>query len=403
MPPIDPKTLLFSLLAINAFMAASLLIAARGRATGRRQEGLSKWAAAVLVETAVWVLIGARGAIPDLASIVLANGLKAAVHALALAAIYDFQLRRWPRWQCLLPIALAVLMSAILIDDLRARFVWGGLVYGLQMVLIARALRAHPDSRDSRAGKLLFAGACMILALLGARALVAASGAGQLAEPFTSGTPHPVQMFAYFAILATAVMGSMSFVLMVKEREIMHLATIDSLTQVFSRHALMTRAEAELARRSSQPVAVLMIDVDHFKRINDTLGHPVGDEVLREVAQLLESRLRRYDVLGRYGGEEFCVIAPETDVTGAHALAEDLRGILAATPLHAGDSELAMTISIGVCVGRGGEHGTTLTELLAHADAALYVAKESGRNRVSVCPYCVDAGCTAPHPARAAG
>jgi diguanylate cyclase (GGDEF)-like protein len=122
--------------------------------------------------------------------------------------------------------------------------------------------------------------------------------------------------------------------------------------------------------------------VDHFKRINDTHGHPIGDEVLRKVADRLVGRLRGYDLLGRYGGEEFCVVAPDTDVAGALMLAESLREIIASSKFATECGEFSVSVSIGISycpsnVTRG------LMELLAEADAALYAAKQSGRNRVA--------------------
>jgi diguanylate cyclase (GGDEF)-like protein len=193
-----------------------------------------------------------------------------------------------------------------------------------------------------------------------------------------------VQLLAFVAVMATALIGTIGFVLMVKERtdrEILHMAMTDSLTQAPNRRALMQQAEQALARRSALPLALLMIDVDHFKRINDSHGHPAGDEVLRAVAALLAGRLRRPDILGRYGGEEFCVLAPETDRDGALKLAESLRATVAAAALAADATVLQVTISIGFALCPPGAQ-RQLPELLAEADCALYAAKQAGRNRV---------------------
>ena len=184
--------------------------------------------------------------------------------------------------------------------------------------------------------------------------------------------------------MATALLGSIGFVLMVKERadsEILHLALTDSLTQVPNRHALMEHAEHALARRNGAPLALLMIDVDHFKQINDTHGHPAGDEVLRQVARLLSERLRGGDLLGRYGGEEFCVVAPDTDTEGALTLAESLRKTIATSPFSTECGTLSVSVSIGIshCPS---EAMRELKEVLAESDAALYTAKQTGRNRV---------------------
>jgi len=380
---LDPVTLLFALIVSNAMAMLSLLVAIAGNRDGRR-EGMGKWAAAMLLETLTWVLIAARGTLPDVYTIVLANLFKAGGHALVLAAICEFQRRRAPAWQYFVPVALDTLMAALLIDDLRGRFVWGGLIFGFQVILIGRALITDPETRIGRAWRLLFAGVVLILLVLALRAAVALFGHHELAQPQVGVAPHPVQIFAFLAIMATALLGTFGFLLMVKERtdrEILHLAMTDSLTRVPNRRALMEQAEHALARRSGLPLALLMIDVDHFKRINDQHGHPTGDEVLRKVAELLVGRLRGQDILGRYGGEEFCVIAPDTDGEGARKLAESLRETAAVTPLHTGQGEVGVTISIGYALCPATSE-RTLKKLLAEADIALYAAKQAGRNRV---------------------
>lgn len=382
---LDPRTLLFALILCNALMVLSLFLAASSRNKDGERDGMGKWAAAILLETLTWTLVAARGHIPDAFSIIVANALKAGAHALILAAICEFQRRALPRWQYFAPVALTLVLATILVDDIRGRFIWVGLVYAFQMVLVARALWSDPETRAGRAWRLLFGGAAMIVLVLGLRAFVALSGQGELAQPQTAGAPHWVQIISFVAVMATALLGSIGFVLMVKERadrEILHLAMTDSLTQVPNRRALMEYARHALAGRNGSPLALLMIDVDHFKRINDTHGHPTGDEVLLKVAGRLAGRLRGHDLLGRYGGEEFCVIAPDTDHGGALTLAESLREIIAATTVVTECGELSVSVSIGIAhcpshVTRG------LKEILAEADAALYAAKQAGRNRVA--------------------
>ena len=381
---LDPRTLLFSLILTYALTVLSLVVAATDGNAGRKRDGMGKWALAMFLETLTWALIAARGTIPDAFSIIVANGLKAASHALILAAIYEFQQRQGPRWQYWVPVALTLLMAAILLDDIRGRFIWGGLVFGFQMVLIARALMSDQETRAGRAWRLLFGGVATIVLVLGLRAVVALSGFGDFAQPQGTAAPHPVQIISFIAVMSTALLGSIGFVLMVKERtdrEIMHLAMTDSLTQVPNRRALMEHAEHALARRSGTPLALLMIDVDNFKLINDTHGHPTGDEVLRKVAGRLAGRLRGHDLLGRYGGEEFCVVAPDTDTGGALTLAESLRETIASAPFATEQGELSVSVSIGI------SHSPPnikreLKEVLTEADAALYTAKHTGRNRV---------------------
>lgn len=402
---LDPRTLLFSLILTNILTVLSLFVAVHGQGRGQRN-GMGKWAAAMALETLTWVLIAARGQVPDFVSVALANTLKASAHALILLAIAEFQGRALPRWQPILPVALTLAAATLLLDDLQSRFVWLGLIYTLQMLLVMRTLLADPETRSGRAWRLLFAGAAALVAVLALRAIVALAEPGALSQ--LDGTPHWVQLLAFVVLMATALLGSIGFILMVKERadrEVMHLAMTDSLTQVPNRRALIDQAERTLARRGGQPVAVLMIDVDHFKRINDKHGHPVGDAVLRQIAALLMNRLRRHDIMGRYGGEEFCVVAPDADAENAHRLAEALRELVASTPLSTEQGELSVSISIGfTCCQANGEK--PLDAVLAEADAALYAAKQAGRNRVArfqpQAPDTAEAGAAQPALAPAA-
>jgi diguanylate cyclase (GGDEF)-like protein len=180
------------------------------------------------------------------------------------------------------------------------------------------------------------------------------------------------------------LLGSVGFVLMVKERmerEIMHLAMTDSLTQIPNRRALMQYVEHALARRSGTPVALLMIDVDHFKEINDTHGHLIGDDVLRTISGSLVGRLRRSDFLGRYGGEEFLVVAPDTGLDVAMTMAESLRELIAAIQFTSSEWSFTVSVSIGVAICPPNVK-CELNEVLAEADSALYTAKKTGRNKV---------------------
>ncbi len=163
------------------------------------------------------------------------------------------------------------------------------------------------------------------------------------------------------------------------------LALTDPLTHTHNRRALIERLTEELerARRYSLALALLIVDLDHFKTVNDSYGHLVGDEVLRGVARMLQREARAVDVVARYGGEEFIVILPETTAEGAVALAERIRERIANTPPVAGGEYgwLRVTVSIGVATVPS-SHANSPEELIALADAALYRAKAEGRNRV---------------------
>jgi len=161
--------------------------------------------------------------------------------------------------------------------------------------------------------------------------------------------------------------------------EVQRLAVQDELTGLANRRHFLTVAERDLssASRHERPLCALMIDIDHFKLVNDTYGHPTGDDVIRVVAQRLQQHVRAVDVVGRYGGEEFAVVLPDTE-SGAQ-MAERLLAGVADTPVPTRSGPLSVTVSIGharLAPGR-----PSLTELLARADRALYVAKRDGRNR----------------------
>jgi eukaryotic-like serine/threonine-protein kinase len=164
--------------------------------------------------------------------------------------------------------------------------------------------------------------------------------------------------------------------------QVRRMATIDMLTGLFTRNHFFSEADKQfrIARRYQRPVAAIMVDIDQFKRINDTYGHPIGDEVIREVAARLRGAARDSDVLGRYGGEEFALITPETGGS-ATRLGERLRQAVCREPVPTGVGPLDVTISVGVAhLDGAGQH---LRELFASADAALYQAKQNGRNRVA--------------------
>jgi diguanylate cyclase (GGDEF)-like protein len=164
-----------------------------------------------------------------------------------------------------------------------------------------------------------------------------------------------------------------------------HQATHDGLTGLWNRKAIEELLEIELARgrRSNRAAMAIMIDIDNFKQINDTYGHPVGDAVLREVARRLEEVARRGDMVGRYGGEEFLVVLALDHIQGAEIAAERYRNRIDSVPVQAGEHLIAVTVSLGVGIGRNADELDS-ERLLKLADDALYKAKDAGRNRIEV-------------------
>jgi two-component system cell cycle response regulator len=161
-------------------------------------------------------------------------------------------------------------------------------------------------------------------------------------------------------------------------------ATHDALTGLLNRRAILETLEKELARstREGTPLSVIMADLDHFKRINDTYGHLVGDAVLREAALRIQAAMRVYDAVGRYGGEEFLVVSPGCGLPEAAEQAERLRKRISKAAVHGRDSAIAVTMSLGVVTATAEVRQPG--DLLRLADDALYAAKHGGRDRVEV-------------------
>ena len=170
---------------------------------------------------------------------------------------------------------------------------------------------------------------------------------------------------------------------LIRETEALErLASIDGMTGLNNRRNFMELAESEWARfkRYGRPLALLMIDVDHFKSVNDTYGHDIGDEVIRAVADTLQKQKRVPDIAGRLGGEEFALLLPEATLDSAVAAAERLRGLVEAQVIAVDGQHIPVTISVGASAVQAETLG--IEELIKQADVALYEAKRSGRNRV---------------------
>ncbi|HXU94612.1 MAG TPA: GGDEF domain-containing protein [Gallionella sp.] len=162
-----------------------------------------------------------------------------------------------------------------------------------------------------------------------------------------------------------------------------HQASTDALTGVYNRHWMGKAFPRALQRCShnKQPFAVMVVDIDHFKKINDTYGHLVGDLALKTVARCMVENLRPHDLLARYGGEEFAVLLTEADLESAKMVAERLRAKIAAAEIRSDDISFHVTLSIGITPT---QHEEKLEHLIHEADQALYRAKQNGRNRVEV-------------------
>ena len=196
---------------------------------------------------------------------------------------------------------------------------------------------------------------------------------------------HATDFLHHLAIIASFALENV-----VNRARLVRSGLTDVLTGWHNRRYLQTRLREELARaqRDETPLVCMMIDVDHFKRVNDQYGHLVGDEILCEVAHRIEFQVRASDVSARYGGEEFVILLPNTDVSQAAPLAERIRTTVSGTPIpRSGGDSLPITVSIGIAQYRpkvDDDLKLSGDRLLAQADVALYEAKAAGRNAISV-------------------
>jgi diguanylate cyclase (GGDEF)-like protein/PAS domain S-box-containing protein len=193
---------------------------------------------------------------------------------------------------------------------------------------------------------------------------------------FSEQDAYLIELFAQQA--AVAVQNANLF------SEVQRLATIDPLTNVYNRRFFFERAQKELRRsvRYHNPMTIVMLDIDHFKAVNDQFGHPCGDEVLRRVADVCRSSTRNFDVIGRYGGEEFILLLPETGLEGAIATAERIRVEIERLKIIMHNGRIGVTVSVGIA--SLGVENTELDQMLSQADQALYAAKQGGRNRIEI-------------------
>ena len=385
----DVPTMLVMIIVSSLLMAACLAVVG----SGRRREGLGRWAVALLLSALAHLLLMLRGQVPDVLSIVAGNVLLAGVIVGMTAAVYRFQGRAVPWLWLLTPAVLMAVLCVVFIEDFTARVSIVGCLMGLQALWAIRvALHGHRTA-VGYGHWLLVTGFGLEAMVLGARGLVPAF-MGDAAGDILHG--NVLQTLTFMSSFGVVLVSSLGFVFMSRDRADERnrlMAALDSLTGVANRRSMIAALKRDVARalRTCQPIALLMVDIDHFKNVNDQHGHLAGDQVLCNVANVLDKRVRAQDLVSRYGGEEFIVLLPDTDLAGAEQLARDLcRSVRESHCTVAGShgipgARIAVTVSIGVFGGLL-ESGDRWDMLIAAADRALYQAKKNGRNRVEVAP-----------------
>lgn len=374
---IDVPTL-WALLALADGALAALVgigLAARGR------DGAAAWCASLAVRSLAFLLFASRLEPRD-GALAVAAGLLALSMTLQAAAIAAFDRRSLPGWVHSAAIAAVAVPVALVASDASSAILFGGLVMGT--LLAGDAIFAWGTRGARGAGRAILAGCFAAAALLFVSRGVAAAIHADPLQAFTA--PTSAQSVAWLVAAAAAIASSFAFLLMHHERAVaqaLRLATLDPLTGAHNRRTFQEVAEREMsrARRAGQPLSIVMVDIDHFRAVNEKYGQRAGDAMLQRVAEVLRAALRKEDMLVRYGGEEFLVLLPDVPGPGAVIVAGRLRKAVAAAEVAVGELRLALTVSAGVAA-RLDEGPESIDALVTRAEEALALAKRRGRNRV---------------------
>ncbi len=381
---LDVPTVMLALVVGFLLLALQLWVAQRG---GVRLPELQLWSQGCWAVLVGFVFLPLRVVLPMWISVFVGNGMLMIGLSLYNAAVHRHlvggRAPGWYWWLC--GIALAV-MTATVQMDISPRTGLYSLIYGVLLLpSIYLLLRfGWPRGGTIRMVAVTLSGTALSMLLRAAHAAVRPEAYTDLLNA------NPANAIAYLMAFMCLMGAGFGFVLACFERVALRmeeLATTDGLTGCINRSttdALLAHT-LERGRREGAPVAFALLDLDHFKRVNDRFGHAAGDAALRAFAQAVKSRLRSSDVLGRMGGEEFGLILPMTDGPGAARIVEQVRDAVEAMEVRSPESgeTFRVTVSAGVVVAAS-DSGLTASRLYMLADKELYRAKELGRNRVQL-------------------
>lgn len=351
--------------------------------SARKPPALATWSAGRQCQAAAWLLLCLRaaGIAPDLLALPLGYALLFTGVALEGGALW--QAAEHPHWRrptyAALALAIVVFLVCFWIDETALRVVAGALMLGAFYLACAAALASSWRTASMLRRFLAVAVAVLALAVAarGAITLVMPGGWGWLSNTI-------VQSVSSAALFMLMLLVGFGYLLLGREQlqsELMRLAVVDPLTDVPNRRGFFTALAPwmALARRPGLPTSLIMFDLDQFKRVNDSYGHPAGDTVLRSVVDTCKRQLRDSDQLGRLVGVEFAVLLPRTQLPEAVMVAERMRAAIAASPVKSERAVVAMTASFGVTTIRADD---STVSLFKRVDEALRTAKLAGRNRI---------------------
>jgi diguanylate cyclase (GGDEF)-like protein len=374
---VDLPTLLALLAAVDAVLALALWMGAGGR-----RDGMGHWAGSLTVRAGALFLI--QGAAqPQAGAVALGCGLLALSVTLQAAALLGFAGRSLPAWVHTAAFAAVAVPIQMLANDVASATLFAGVVLGALLALTAGLAWQVVGDAVQPARRFMVAALAVAALALAGRGI----GAVFVADPtrlllYPAGFAAAVVVVALAALLCT----TFAFLLLHHARahaEATRLSTTDPLTGAYNRRTFHEVAEREMsrARRANQPLSIILLDVDHLRRLNEDFGHQAGDEVLHRVSDIIGTVLRKEDMLVRFTGEQFLVMLPDISGPGAVVVAGRIRRSVADAPIEAAGHMLQVTVSLGVAA-RLDEGPESVDGLVARAESALALAKQRGRNRV---------------------
>lgn len=380
----DSTTIVLVLALGNLAICAALFFFEHG---GGRPAALPTWGRSRQMQAAGWLLLAIGGAnvLPEGLALPVAYALVIAGVAWEAGALWERAGGR--RWRSIttpaLVLALAVFLLCYWIDEIGLRALAASLILGAFYLSAASALaRGWADASMLR--RFLALATALLALVVGARGalvLLAPSGWGWMSNEMLR------QLYSA-ALYLLMLLGGFGWLLLGRESlqdELARLEVVDPLTDVANRRGFFQTLAPwmSLARRPGAPTALVLFDLDQFKRVNDSYGHPAGDVVLRTLVEVCKRQLRDSDQLARLVGVEFAILLPRTSQEDAAMVAERMRAAIAATPVKLDRAMITLSASFGVTTIRADDSSVTL---LARADEALRAAKEAGRNRVELAP-----------------
>lgn len=374
---IDARTLLILAAVVELTLAAGLWIGVR------QGPAIGAWAGGLAARALAFAVLGLALSLKE-GALAVAGASLALAFTLHAHALLRFEQRSLPGWVHPTAIAGVALPLQLLAGEPASAALFGGVAAGLASCGLALFAWHHRGAVGLSPARFVLAGSLAVAGLAFAlRGIVLAADP----EPLASlATPHGFAAGALLVGAAALFTATLGFVLMHLERAIQQsarLSTLDPLTGACNRRTFHEAAERELARarRSNLPLSLVLLDIDHFRALNEEHGHAVGDAVLAQVAHAVRAALRQEDMLVRFGGDELLVLLPGVPGPGAVTVAGRIRNNVAAAAIEAEGRGFSVTVSLGVSA-RLDEGPESVEDLVARAASALALAQERGRNRV---------------------